>query len=91
MKHTIAFLIAASLTSPLHAACYVDYKAKQDDPLRLHYGVAAVATCSASTAADELAPRLAASGWTLLNVVSVFDDTQLDSKKENAGDFFLRY
>jgi len=50
-----------------------------------------VASCSPEQAASELAPRLSANGWTLLNVVSVFEDNALDSKKETAGDYFLRY
>ncbi|MCF6444755.1 hypothetical protein [Nereida sp. MMG025] len=92
MKH-IALLLGLITASPLQAACFADYKAKQDDPLRLHYGVAQIAsqTCTIEVASQDLAPRLAAQGWTLLNVVSVFDDAQLDDKKENAGEHFLRY
>ena len=32
-------LVTIALAAPSHAACYVDYKAKRDNPLRLHYGV----------------------------------------------------
>ena len=33
-------LLLAALAQPAHAAgCYADYKAKQDNPLQLHYGV----------------------------------------------------
>ena len=35
-------LLALMLAGPAQAECYADYKAKQDDPLRLHYGVAQV-------------------------------------------------
>ena len=39
-----------------------------------------------------LAPRLASKGWTLLNVLSVFDESGLNNKrKASAGQFFLRY
>ena len=79
---------------PASAACYADYKAKQDAPLRLAYGVAELpdAACGGPDAATAaLAPRLAAAGWTLLNVVSLFGAEGLEERKASAGDFFLRY
>ena len=81
-----------ALAQPGQAAtCFADYKAKQDNPLRLHYGVARISQCSAGAARAELAPRLAAQGWTLLNIVSVFDDSGLERRKQNAGPYFLRF
>lgn len=88
----IAPLVALSLSAGSAAAeCYADYKAKQDDPLRLHYGVAQISQCSEQVAAAELAERLAAGGWTLLNVVSVFDENGLAERKESAGQNYLRF
>jgi hypothetical protein len=84
---TLAALIALSM--PAHAACYVDYKAKKDDPLRLHYGVAEVA-CGGD-ANSELADRLAANGWTLLAIVSSFDETGLAEREASAANYFLRF
>lgn len=84
---TLVFLASAA-----QAACYADYKAKRDDPLRLHYGVAEVrGECSASNAAAQLGPKLAADGWELLTIVGVFDDAGLDERRESAGDYYLRY
>lgn len=85
--------LVAIAASPAGAACYADYKAKKDDPLRLHYGVAEVsdASCDPSSASSELAPRLANAGWTLLNVMSTFGPEGLDERKASAGDNFLRY
>jgi len=93
MKTLLSSIIAFGiLASAAQAACYADYKAKQDDPLRLHYGVAEVrGECSASNAQSQLADRLSSAGWQLLNVVSVFDDSKLDGKKDSAGDYFLRF
>ena len=95
MKAPILALLAfvAIAASPAAADCYADYKAKQDDPLRLHYGVAQVSdgNCNASGAARELAPRLADAGWTLLNIISTFGPEGLDERKASAGDNFLRY
>jgi len=93
MKTLLSSIIALGImASAAHAACYADYKAKQDDPLRLHYGVAEVrGECSAANAQSQIADRLSAAGWQLLNVVSVFDETQLDGKKDSAGEYFLRF
>tara|TARA_R110002020_G_scaffold122906_1_gene278877 strand:- start:140 stop:430 length:291 start_codon:yes stop_codon:yes gene_type:complete len=74
------------------AGCYADYKAKQDSPLRLHYGVAQVnGACTAGAARAELTRRLAAQGWTLLNVLSVFGEEGLAQRKESAGSYYLRF
>ena len=83
----------AALASPASAACYADYKAKRDTPLRLHYGVAEIddTRCDKRAARAELEPRLARDGWTLLNVLSVFDEGGLEERKKSAGPNFLRY
>jgi hypothetical protein len=96
MTRPIALLAAAlaavlALAAPAAADCYADYKAKQDDPLRLHYGVAQVSACDKGGAEAELRPRLASAGWTLLNVLSVFGPEGLEERKGSAGDYFLRY
>ena len=95
MKHLLLILATSGLvglSSPAHANCYADYKAKQNDPLRLHYGVAQInGNCSKGQAQSELKPRLQSGGWVLLNVLSVFDASGLDGKKADAGQFFLRY
>ena len=86
-------LLGLILAAPASAECYADYKAKQDGPLRLHYGVAQVSdsNCSVGAAAAELAPRLAAAGWTLLNVLSTFGPEGLGERQASAGEYFLRY
>lgn len=94
MKHTLTLLLLAALCMPAaaQAACYADYKAKQDAPLRLHYGVAEIAEpCTPASAQEQLQTRLAQAGWTLLNVVSVFDETGLAERKDSAGPNYLRY
>jgi hypothetical protein len=88
-----ASLLALALTGAAQAECYADYKAKKESPLQLHYGVAQVsdANCSRGAAESELAPRLAADGWTLLNVLATFGPEGLEERKASAGEFFLRY
>ena len=66
----LALLVGCAL--PASAECYADYKAKQDNPLRLHYGVAAVSACDTAAAEAELTPRLAADGWPGLAALPMF-------------------
>lgn len=94
MKHMIyiAALGLMTLASTAQADCFADYKAKRDNPLRLHYGVAQVSgDCVTSNAAAQLQGRLASDGWTLLNVLSVFDASGLNKRKASAGSYYLRY
>jgi hypothetical protein len=90
-----AFTFALTLLAlPVQAECFADYKAKQDDPLKLAYGVSQVsdgACGQQGQARGELEPRLAAGGWTLLKILSTFGPEGLDERKASAGEFFLRY
>ncbi|AGI70054.1 hypothetical protein OAN307_c47080 [Octadecabacter antarcticus 307] len=93
MKLIIPLTVAFLVVSPAaQAACFADYKAKRDDPLRLHYGVAEImGACSLEGALVELTPRLAADDWQLLNVLGVFDDAGLEERQDSAGENYLRY
>lgn len=93
MKRIIPLSLALiALSSVAQAACYADYKAKRDDPLRLHYGVAEVmGACNEDGAIVELAPRLAVDDWQLLSVEGVFDDDGLEEREASAGEYYLRY
>ena len=91
---SLAFVALLWLAVPANAACYADYKAKQENPLRLHYGVIKIDS-SPCTMSDKVkatvANRLKAAGWQLLQVRSVFDDSGLERRKKDAGEFFLRF
>ena len=91
-----ALCLAIALAVPVSASadCYADYKAKKDNPLRLHYGVAEVpdsACKNRKAAAKAISKRLAADGWQLLRVLSVFGPEGLDQREDSAGRYFLRY
>lgn len=91
---SLALASSLALPTPAAAACFVDYKAKKDAPLRFHYGVMKVpdAACSnRGAAARAVAARLSRQGWTLLTVLSVFGPDGLGERKPDAGKFFLRY
>lgn len=97
MRALSACLLALALAAGpglARAECYVDYKAKQDAPLRLAYGVSQVSDGSCGDRKlerAELEPRLAGAGWTLLKILSNFGPEGLDQRKDSAGEFFLRY
>lgn len=92
MIRILAIMCLLWLPGLAGAACYADYKAKQDRPLRLHYGVMQInGTCTARAAGTEARARLAAQGWTLLTLLSVFDEGGLTARKADAGPNFLRF
>ncbi|SLN34951.1 hypothetical protein [Pseudooctadecabacter jejudonensis] len=93
MKRTLLITVTLmAVSSTAHAACFADYKAKRDDPLRLHYGVAEITgDCTVDAAAAQLAPRLAQDDWQLLSIESVFDEAGLEEREESAGENYLRY
>lgn len=92
MKQIALTLALLALPGMAGATCYADYKAKQDRPLRLHYGVIQIGgACDAQSASAEARARLAAAGWTLLKLETLFDEGGLAARKADAGQFFLRF
>jgi len=86
---TMVFSLSANAAS---AACYADYKAKKGYPMQLHYGVMEISGgCSVGAARGEISSRLSSKGWTLLNVLSVFDASGLAKRKQSAGNYYLRF
>lgn len=93
LRPTLLAALLATLALPAQAACYADYKAKQDSPLRLHYGVVELpdAACTPAAAQSEIAQRLRGTGWTVLTVMSIFGAEGLAERKADAGAYFLRF
>lgn len=97
MRHIAPFLLSLGLLAALPAAaqaeCFVEYKAKQDSPLRLHYGILELpGDCPpANLAGEKAAKRLSRSGWVLLNVLGLSTSKPTDAMRSNAGDYYLRY
>ena len=50
-----------------------------------------VSSCDRGAAQGEVADRLARNGWTLLNVLGTFDESGLEKRKANAGEYYLRF
>ena len=91
---TLAACVLALCATSADARCFADYKAKQDEPLRLHYGVIElmIDPCEVSPAVEkDVSSRIGADGWALLQIVSTFDESEVEGKRDDAGDYFLRY
>lgn len=98
MKHALLIPMSALALifglQAAQAACYADYKAKQDNPLRLHYGVIELpdsACGNKSAAKKQVKERISKDGWMVLNVMSLFDQNGLKERKKSAGAYYLRY
>lgn len=77
MKHLFlssavtAFLVLGT-AGAAQAACYAEYKAKSDNPLKLYHNVAQISgPCTVANATAQLRSALAGQGLTLLKVLSV--------------------
>ncbi len=93
MMKKLILILALIAASPASASCFADYKAKQDGPLRLHYGVLELpeSACSKQAAKAQISQRISADGWKLLRVLSIFKADGLKERKNSAGQYFLRY
>jgi len=90
----LAALLVFALAGSAFANCYADYKAKRDNPLRLHYGVIELPNevCGdLDLAAAEIARRISVDHWQLLTVLSIFGKKGLKKREKSAGKYFLRY
>ncbi|WP_439562790.1 hypothetical protein [Roseinatronobacter sp.] len=95
MKTTLcaAACLVLALAGQASAQCYADYKAKQDNPLRLQYGIIELpqAACTDLQAARNYAePVISRTGWTLLQIESIFGPSDFQRRSGNAGAIHLR-
>ena len=94
MKGLLSILVVMTFAAPAAAECFVDYKAKRDDPFQLHYGVISLEDeeCEDSdTIESAIAERIAVDDWSLLDVVNVLTQDEAEEKEADAGAYFLRY
>ncbi len=89
-----ALVATLVLALPASAQCYADYRAQQSNPVRFHYGVVQLpdsACGNSGAAAAYLTARLQQDGWIFVDVLSTFGPEGLASRRERAGQFYLRY
>lgn len=92
MRHILLALVLLAAPAAAQEACYADFKASRGEPLELLYGVAEIrGECAPGPAAAEIAPRIAADGWQLLQVTSTFGPDGLEARRASAGEYYLRY
>ena len=92
-KNVFIILFLYLFSTPVNSACFVDYKAKKNNPFQLHYGVMEVSSsqCTKSMAENVVRKRIELEGWLLLGVITLFDECGLEIRKESAGKYFLLY
>lgn len=91
MRLLLAALLSLALASQAGAACFVEYKAKRDNPLRLHYGIVQLDDRSCRNPGPAVARRIAAGGWQLLTVMGVLNRNEAERRQRDAGAYYLRY
>ena len=92
-KKFFIILFLYIFSTPANSACFVDYKAKKNNPFQLHYGVMEVSSsqCTKSKAEKIVTKRIELGGWLLLGVITLFDEGGLERRRESAGKYFLLY
>ena len=87
------FLWCACLSSVAHAEdCFVLYKAKKDNPLKLHLGLIQInGQCSDHDVQGITSKRLSSTGWKLLQIVTASGNIDKKKMESDLGDYFLKY
>ena len=87
------FLWCACLLSVAHAEdCFVLYKAKKDNPLKLHLGLIQInGQCSDHDVEGITSKRLSSTGWKLLQIVTASGNIDTKKMESDVGDYFLKY
>jgi hypothetical protein len=87
---TLLILALTALPGAAAAECFIHYKAKRDNPLRLHYGIVQVSGSCPGDPAGAVGSRITAAGWSLLNVTKVTQSPPSDTERASAGSHFYR-
>ncbi|WP_127106179.1 hypothetical protein [Pararhodobacter zhoushanensis] len=94
LKHLILAAGATLVMAlPASAACYAEYRAQQQNPVQLAFGVAEIrgGSCDAQSAATYLRSALARSGWTLSNIVSTVSSNSAPGNSGYTNGHYLRF
>ncbi len=86
-----AALLTLAVAGPAGADCFVEYKAKRDGPLRLHYGIIRLDDGACGNPAPAISRRIGRDGWQLLTVMGRLSRAEAEQRKADAGPYYLRY
>jgi hypothetical protein len=68
------------------------YKAKKDNPLKLHLGLIQInGQCSDHDVEGITNKRLSSTGWKLLQIVTASGNIDTKKMESDLGDYFLKY
>ncbi len=87
------FLFSICLYTHAYANnCFILYKAKKDNPLRLHVGIMEIERQCVDTDIEVLSQqRLKPDGWSLLQIVNRLQKIDTKKLESDLGEYFLKY
>jgi hypothetical protein len=92
IKITVVFCFTIVFSQAQATQCFVLYKAKKDNPLKLHLGLMQInETCTMKNIDTKINNRLNSYGWTLLQIVTATENVKIEKMKRDLGDYFLKY
>jgi hypothetical protein len=91
-KFLLILLLTCFFSTVYADECFVLYKAKKDNPLKLHLGLMQVKNaCLGRNLESIVSNRLNSSGWLLLKIVNITENIETEKMKSDLGDYFFKY
>lgn len=92
IKISLALCFATFFSAAYANECFVLYKAKKDNPLKLHLGLIQInGQCSDHDVEGITSKRLSSTGWKLLQIVTSSGNIDTKKMESDLGDYFLKY
>ena len=92
IRISIVLCFATFFSAAYANECFVLYKAKKDNPLKLHLGLIQInGQCSAHDVEGITSKRLSSTGWKLLQIVKASSKIDTEKMESDLGDYFLKY
>jgi hypothetical protein len=92
IKISLALCFATFFSASHANECFVLYKAKKDNPLKLHLGLIQInGQCSDHDVESITNKRLSSTGWKLLQIVTASGNIDTKKMESDLGDYFLKY
>jgi hypothetical protein len=92
IKVSLVFCFATFFSAAYANECFVLYKAKKDNPLKLHLGLIQISgQCSEHDVEYITSRRLNLTDWKLLKIVKSSSNIDAEKMERDLGDYFLKY